>query len=109
MRYSAGELTERVTIRRNIRKPDAGGGYEDHWQNIRVEYALVRPLSGREREEADRTEAVANYLVVLRARRDITEADKIVWEGRFLNIQFIRARKARALYTEYECSMGVPV
>ena len=66
----------------------------------------MRPLTGREREHAGRREATADYLVVIRARDDLVEANRLGWEGRKLNIVFIRNRGTRTQFLEIEAVLG---
>lgn len=109
MSFRAGELTELITIREEVISPDGAGGESVIWQNLVKLYAHVRPLTGRESQGSDRTEATAGYLVVFRARTDITEKNKVVWRTREMNIRFVRDRKPRSLYLELECDRGVAI
>lgn len=107
MTYRGGELDQRVTIRSRTRAPDGAGGFSEHWSDVATVWALVRPMSGRERENADRQEASANYLIVVRYRSDVKESDSIYWRGNEYNIRFIKDRGPRALYLEMEAERGV--
>ena len=109
MAYHTGELTERVTFRREIRTDDGMGGSEVSWQDVATRWALVRPMSGRERLAADQVEASANYLIVVRAPCDVRESDVAIWGGHTLNIRFVKRRGTRALFLEMEAEMGVAV
>ena len=107
MAFMASELTQCVTFQKKAVSPDGGGGQNEAWQDFRREFALVRPMSGRERIAAERTEAIAGYLVVIRARTDLTEDMRILWRGRTLNIRFIKDRQPQEMFLEIECSRGV--
>jgi len=111
MNIRAGELNQLVIVKRlKAQAEDAGGGQlEDVWQEVTRVYAHVRPLTGRERMAADRTESTGGYLVVVRARTDLTEADKLVWYDRELNIRFLPATGPRDLYRAIECELGVAI
>lgn len=109
MPYHTGELTERVIFRREVRVDDGMGGSELEWADIATRWALVRPLTGRERLAADKVEASANYLIVVRAPCDVQEDDIAVWNGRQLNIRSVKRRGSRALFLELEAEMGVAV
>lgn len=109
MAYHTGELTERVTFKREVRVDDGMGGSRSEWQDIATRWALVRPMSGRERLAADKVEASANYLIVVRAPLDVQEADIAIWQGQQLNIRFVKRRGTRALFLEIEAEMGVAV
>lgn len=105
--YGAGELTERVTFKREVSVSDGVSGYDQEYQTICTAYALVRPMSGREREQANMIHSSGNYLIVIRYRDDIFANCIAEWRGRTLNIRFVKDRGPRSLYLEMEAEMGV--
>lgn len=106
MSYEIGELTERISLERQTRIKDGAGGSAVAWSEYAEVWALVRPMSGRERQHAMREEATANYLVVIRYRGDVLDSDRITWRGRRLNIRFRKDRGPRPLWLEMEAEMG---
>lgn len=109
MSYRAGELRERVTFRRKSEETDEYGTVSETLSDIATVWAHVRPMSGRERTQAQQLEANANYLVVVRNRDELTEADVVVWRGDTMNIRFIKDRGPRSLYLEIEAERGVAI
>src|SRR5690606_13781910 len=107
MTYHTGELTERVTFRREVRTDDGMGGSTLSWQDIATVWAHVRPMNGNERLASAQVESHANYLIVARAPRDVQEKDIAVWNGRELNVRFVKRRRAQDLFLEIEAEMGV--
>lgn len=109
--YRTGELDQRVTIRRKSTSQNDYGTLEETDTDLATVWALVRPMSGQERDRAQQTEARANYLVVLRTvvvdKHSLTEKDVVVWNGDEMNIRFLKNR-GRSLYTEIECERGAP-
>ncbi len=106
MAFSAGDLDQCVILQEKVASGDGAGGQDHAWQDVRKEFAMVRPLSGRERLATGRTEDVGGYLVVIRARPDIVAAMRFVWDGRELNIRFLKKRNPRAMFQEIECTLG---
>jgi SPP1 family predicted phage head-tail adaptor len=104
--YRAADLDQRVTFRREITTPDGMGGADHSFVDIVTVWAHVRPLSGREREQAQRLNAEADYLIVIRDRDDVDETDVAVWDGSTFNIRFARNR-ARSRWLEIEAARGV--
>ena len=102
-----GELTEPVELHSFTSASDGSGGSTAAWAKYADVWAHVRPLSGAERQAAQRTEAQGVYLFVIRSRTDVREKHKVVWEGRGLDIEFVRARGPRDLYLEFEAKIGV--
>jgi SPP1 family predicted phage head-tail adaptor len=101
--YYIGELTERINLIRHVETIDAYGTVNLAPSTIEAGVpAHVRPMSGRERDRGQQTEAQANYLVVMRAREDLTEKDAIYWRGKLFDIAFIRDRGPRAVFLEIE-------
>lgn len=94
----AGQLDQRIALQRLTRIPDGGGGYAEDWQTYATVWAYVRPMSGRERYQAQQLEAAANYRITIRYRADIDPADRILWRGKILNIRFIANAGPRDLY-----------
>lgn len=107
MPYRPGELTERVTLQTKSRAEDGMGGFVEAWVDTATVWALVRPMSGKERAWGEQQQASANYLVVIRYRSGLHEQQRIVWRGTSLNIRFIKDRGPRALYLEIEAEAGV--
>lgn len=105
--YRVGELDQRIQLQRRTRTRDGAGGSSSSWAAYATVDALVRPMSGRERENAARVEATAGYLVVIRYRPDVVEGDRVYWEaqGRYLNISFAKIRR-RAWALEIEAELG---
>ncbi|MFX4223539.1 MAG: phage head closure protein [Thalassobaculum sp.] len=105
----AGDLTERVTFQRQVRVDDGGGGTEVTWQNVVTVDAQVRPLSGRERLQADQLQASANYRMTIRRRTDLDESMRVVWTGQAdpMQIRFIGREGPREPFMLVDCEAGV--
>lgn len=108
MNYSAGDLDQRITIEKKTMARDGAGGATATWSTRATVWAGMKPLTGRERENAMRNEATSKYLVVIRYRSDISDTDRISWRGRYLNITFQRKAGPRPLYLEIEAEIGAP-
>lgn len=107
MTYGAGELTERVTFKREVLTADGVGGFDRTLSNICTVQALVRPMSGKEMEHSQSIQSSANYFIVIRYRSDIRENDTLEWRGRTMNIRFVKDRGPRSLWLEMNAEAGV--
>lgn len=105
--YRPEELTECVRFLRETSTPDGSGGFQLSFAEVANVAAMVRPMSGRERENANMIQSSANYLVVIRYRDDIRENDILEWRGRKMNIRFVKDRGPRAIFLEIEAEAGV--
>ena len=107
MTYRAGELDQRITIKRETLTTDNMGGSTTTDTDVASVWAHVRPRSGRELGIHDKVEAPAMYLFVIRYRSDLLENDRIVWDGQEYNIRVIRSKGGRKLYLEIDAERGV--
>lgn len=104
--YKAGDLDQLVTFERLTKTSDGMGGNTSAWNTLATDWALVRPMTGQERLVAGGVESSAHYLFVVRARTDITEKDRINWNGVSYNIRLVKNRP-RAKWLELEGERGV--
>lgn len=101
-----GNLDQRIKLQRKTLARAGAGGSTASWSDIVETWAEVKPLSGRERQQADREEASSNYEVKIRYRDGIKEGDRVEWLGRHLNIRFVRKEGPRPQYLILEAELG---
>lgn len=108
MTHGAGELNQRVLIRREVDVEDNQGGSYSTLTTVRDAWAKVEPLSGVETQQADGTINKAKYLFVLRYRRDVPiyEDDRIEWAGQAYNILELPNVGDRAEFVEIKAERG---
>ena len=83
------DLQHFVTLQKEVRTADGGGGYALSWQDVVKVRAQVKPLSGRERLAAMKLEASVTHKVVIRYRDGVTAAMRLLFRGRPLNIRSV--------------------
>jgi len=105
--YRVGELSERVTFRRQQQSQDEYGSLVETKQDYATVWAHVRPMSGRETEFADRVEDRRVYLIVVRYRSDVSHDDVAIWRAEPMNIRLIKDRGPRSEFLEIEAEAGV--
>jgi SPP1 family predicted phage head-tail adaptor len=83
----AGELRERVTIRRqsNSKNPKTGG-LERSWATVATVWAKIRSLNGKEAVIGEVLSGVSVFEVIIRHRTDVAASDQVLWNGRELNV-----------------------
>lgn len=106
---SIGQLDQKIGLRSQSLTSDGAGGATVVWTEYASVWAQVEPMSGREREAAQRTEAAAMYVVTIRHRTDVKEGHVVRWGTRDLNVRFVRQASGRALYLALECEIGAAV
>lgn len=108
MSYRTGELTERVTFRRETLTDDGMGGQTVTWTAVAPNvWAKARALSGGEAERFDKLNATAMVRFIIRYRDDLQHDDQIVWNGVEHNIRYIEPTSSRRLYLAIDAERGV--
>lgn len=107
----AGQLTEVITIQREVRVADGGGGYDLSWSTVATLWAAATWLRGGEGERQGAMREIAVYrFSVLSAAADaaaITTADRLVWNGETYNIRERPRRQAHQPITDILAETGV--
>lgn len=85
----AGTLRKLVTIQTITRADDGAGGFTETWTDTATVRAAVAPLEGREQLEAMQTGLRQPVRVRMRYRAGVTTAQRLVYEGRTLEIQSV--------------------
>lgn len=83
----AGALNRRVLIQARSQTKDTVGQRDISWNNVARCWARIEQLQGRELETAQAINAEITHRVVIRYRSGITAAMRVVYQGRFLNIE----------------------
>lgn len=107
---SAGALDQLVTFQRFTRTADGGGGFTEAWADLPLNatvWANARAKSGRESMTDGQTAATFVVVFTVYNRDDVTELDRIVWEGVNYNIRGILREGGRALMLKIEAERGV--
>lgn len=102
----AAELDDLASFQRLTETKDGVGGADESWAEYAEEWVNVRAMTGRERENAMRTEARADYIVTIRYRDDVRPGDRIEWRERFLNVRFVKDSGPRETFLQIEAEMG---
>lgn len=86
-------LTDTCTIRRYTSVSDSEGGATDTWvDNATSVPCRVSPVGQAERIIGQRLAAESQWIVRFTATRDITVRDRIVWDGRTLEVTGVADR-----------------
>lgn len=101
----AGRLNKRVTIQSLTRTSDGGGGFTEAWAAIDngTVWAAVEPLNGRERFEAQQTQANLSYRVTIRYRSDVTAQMQVLYGSKTLPINAVLNPAERGEMLELLC------
>jgi SPP1 family predicted phage head-tail adaptor len=109
--YSGADLSTVVTFQRLVEVADGAGGASKAWQAISgaPTRAMVRPLGGRERPLANRTDATLGLRVVVRYTALLREADTVIIRGRRCAITAIADWEFKEQWTIIDAAQGEPV
>ena len=103
MAYDPGKLSERVTIER-LSESRFGGEVSNNWSTLTTLWAEVLPRGSRESWRQTQAMTDMEYLVRIRRYTGITSKDRVVWNGKNLEIAgLIEAREQQTEVTELYC------
>jgi SPP1 family predicted phage head-tail adaptor len=86
---NAGKLRHRVTVQFKTVTPDAYGGPVETWTDVCTAWASVEPLQGRELANAQTVNTETTTRITMRYMPGVIAANRIVFEGKFYNIQSV--------------------
>ena len=95
-----GKMDQRITLQRATETPDGFGGTVRAWSNLAADaspWANVIAKAGREAMVEGRMAATYVVLFTIYNRDDVTELDRILWNGEAYNIRNIRREGGRKL------------
>lgn len=107
---NAGHLDQRITFQGVVDTPNGAGGFSSAWGDIATTptvWAAVKPLMGREVSQESGDAATAEYKFTIRYRDDISEINRIVWNGENYNIRRVERTSQRDLFTVVIAERGV--
>ena len=110
MAKGPGKLDQRITFQAKGDTPDGIGGIVRGWANVpstATVWAHVKAMGGTEAMQADQQQPTTRYLFTVRNRSDISEADRIMWDGAAFNIRRIEREGTRKMYLVIEAERGV--
>lgn len=105
-----GKMDQRITLQRATETPDGVGGTVRGWSNLAVNacpWAAVTAKAGRESMLEGRTAATYIVLFTIYNRHDLSELDRILWNGEAYNIRNLRREGSRKLHLVIEAERGV--
>ena len=86
----AGKLRHRIVLQAKSATTDEYGGPVEVWADVATNIpASVEPLSGRELVNAQTVNAEVTTRITMRYRAGVIAANRIVFEGKFYNLQSI--------------------
>jgi len=99
----AGKLRHRVELHSATAAQDAYGESIDTFASFATVWASVEPLQGRELEHAQQISAETNHKVTIRYNSTVTEAHRVIFGSRTLEITAIINPQERNEYQDLFC------
>ena len=103
-------MDQRITLQRQVEASDGGGGLVRTWADVSnnaCPWANVRAKAGKEGLDEGRTNATYVVVFTIYNRTDLSEKDRIIWNGETYNIRGILRMGDRKLYLQIEAERGV--
>jgi SPP1 family predicted phage head-tail adaptor len=86
----AGDLKRQITIEQRATGTDTNGQRSTTWSTFCTTFASISPMSGRELELAQAVNAEVTHQIVIRYRTGVTTAMRVVYQGRYFDIQSVQ-------------------
>lgn len=105
-----GGMDQRITLQRYTEAADGIGGVTRAWANLAATptvWAAVKAKAGREGMDEGRVNATYVVLFTIYNRTDLSELDRILWNGEAYNIRNLRREGGRKLRLVIEAERGV--
>ena len=84
-----GDLRQRLVLEEPSRVSDGGGGASETWVEVAQVWALLRPLSGQERTEADAVAGRVTHEVWMRFRDLVEPKMRLRMDTRLFDIRAV--------------------
>ena len=75
---SVGKMRSKLTIQRFTKTPDGGGGATVVFSKVADIFAQIMPKDAKENLFGDQMREVTSHVIMIRYRRDLSHADRIV-------------------------------
>ncbi|MFA9232069.1 MAG: phage head closure protein [Microgenomates group bacterium] len=105
-----GRMDQRITLQRATSTADGVGGLTEVWTDFVCDpcpWANVKAKAGTEGLVEGRTTATFVVLFTIYNRDDVSELDRIIWQGIAYNIRGIRQESGRNAQLVIEAERGV--
>jgi SPP1 family predicted phage head-tail adaptor len=105
---NAGQLRDRITIKRETNTPDGTGGYDRSWSTVAEVWANIVSMNGREAVLGQVLQGISTFQITVRHRTDIEPAMQILWGTRELNVQSAEDKAGTRQWTTIIASTEAP-
>lgn len=103
----ADMLWQSVTLRTRTETSDGAGGFTASWADIATVDGGLVAMSGAERWQSQRVEAVSSWKLVIRGGVSVNATDRAVIDGRDYSITFVNDHEARGDWLVLDLALGV--
>ena len=95
-----GDMDKKVAVQKYTETSDAIGGFIETWATENLVWAKITPLSGKERDDADRTHSTTSHRITMRFYSPgIVPRDRILWDSREFYITAVINPGERGCFT----------
>ncbi len=112
---SAGRLRRQVQLQRAAETPDGAGGREVTWSTFATVWGEMRPLSGKDRLQAEQLQSTIANRLVIRFQGSpsnpempfVSARDRVLYKGVAYNIRAVVDIEERRRFLELDLESGV--
>ena len=102
-----GQLRHPITLQSQGTSRDSGGGVSSGFSDIATVYADIRPKNGKEVYKQGKLIGSVTHEVTVRYRTDISNATRISFDNKTLNIRAMLNEDQRDRFLKLLCEEGV--
>lgn len=102
-----GALRSRVTLQQKTRTSDGIGGATVSWTDVATVWANVKPVSSKEKYQAERLSKNASHAITIRHRADVNEQFRVLHNSKTFAVDgYVTDEEDKEKYTILYCSEG---
>jgi len=105
--YCTGDLKHPVVIERGTDIDDGSGGTYAEWAVVETVYCAIKQKSGAEKFQQQDIRTVKTKSFITRYGADVTELDRLVFNGQYYNVRSVEDIDERNMWLEIIAEVGV--
>lgn len=84
-----GRFRRRIRVEKQAFVSDGMGGQTVTWSEDFKVWAQIEPISGRQKLDLDAISSTVSHVIRFRCEEDVTNENRIIYNGREFNIQYV--------------------
>lgn len=103
VKFNAGKANKLIILQAEQLTSDGQGGSARSWATVGSEFAVLRPVTARERYRAQALRSETTHDAMIRYRTDVVGGMRFTHAGRVFNILAVTDREEAHVLLDLEC------